>query len=95
MYAERIRQLQQQQQAEQQARTLLKGLLTPEAYERAARIRMSSPELYMQLLSMVAYLAQRGQISTTKRLGEEQLKQMASKVVSQTRRQTSITRLNK
>ena len=94
-YAERIRQMQQQQQAEQQAKALLKTLLTPEAYQRAALIRMSNPQLYGQLLNMIAYLAQQGRINANKRLDETTLKDLAAKVASKSRHQTSITRHNK
>jgi programmed cell death protein 5 len=91
----RAQELQRQQQAEQQARQMLKGLLTAEAYERMMNIRLSSPELYAQLLQMVAYLAQRGQVSGSRRLGEEELKKLGGQVLAKTRRESRITRLNK
>jgi len=80
---------------EQKAKAMLKNYLTSEAYERMANIRISNPELYSQLLSLVAYLAQQGKINSSKRLGEEELKQFASKVVAKTRHETTITRRNK
>lgn len=94
-YKRRYLELQRQQQAEAQARALLKNMLEPAAYERIMNIRISSPELYSQLTSMVAYLAQRGQLGNGKRLTEAQLKELAGKVVEKTRRESRITRLSK
>ncbi len=73
-YAKRVRQL----QIEQQKRELARKLMTPEAYERLANVRMANNELYSQLLDLVISLAQSGR--ATGRITEEQLKSILAKL---------------
>ena len=56
LYQKRVQAL----QLEMQKKELLRNMLTPEAYERMANVRMSSPELYNKVISSLAYLAQSG-----------------------------------
>lgn len=90
-YQLKLQQLQQAYKAELQAKALLKRLLTSEAYERMMRIKISSPELYTQLLNLVAYLYQQGSLRS--RIGEEQLKELASKIIR--KKETTIKRVAK
>ncbi len=73
-------------------RVLLKSLLEQEAYDRMSNIKISSPELYSRLVSIVVNLAQRGQIK--KKITEEQLKLLVSQILSQ-RKEGSILRISK
>lgn len=73
-------------------RALLKSLLEQEAYDRMSNIKISSPELYSRLVSIVISLAQRGQIK--KKITEEQLKLLVSQILSQ-RKEGSILRISK
>jgi DNA-binding TFAR19-related protein (PDSD5 family) len=91
-YQQKLQQLQQAYKAELQAKALLKRLLTSGAYERISRIKLSSPELYGQLLSMIAYLYQQGSLRS--RVSEEQLKELVSKIL-QRRKETTIKRVSK
>ncbi|MCL5011673.1 MAG: DNA-binding protein [Candidatus Marsarchaeota archaeon] len=74
------------------ARALLKSLLEQEAYERMSNIKISNPELYSRLVSIIISLAQRGQIK--KKITEEQLKLLVSQILSQ-RKEGSILRISK
>ncbi|MDD5318072.1 MAG: DNA-binding protein [Candidatus ainarchaeum sp.] len=74
----RIAELQQAQEMESQKKSLLKNLLEPAAYERVMNVRLASPELYDQLVGMVAYLYKAGQIRG--KLGEGQVLQILSKL---------------
>ena len=74
------------------ARALLKSLLEQEAYERMSNIKISSPELYSRVVSIIINLAQRGQIK--KKITEEQLKLLLSQILSQ-RKEGSILRISK
>jgi len=82
LYQKRLQAL----QLDMQKRELLRNMLSPEAYERMANVRMSSPELYDKVVSSLAYLAQSG-----KKMGEisdEQLYALLAKMTQ--RRETSI-----
>lgn len=94
-YRRKMQELQKQYQAEMQAKAALKAYLEPAAYERMMNIKLSNPELFTQLLSMVGYLAQQGKIGGNRRLGGEELKKLAGAVVAKTRRESKITRLSK
>lgn len=89
-YKKKLQQAQQQQQAEAQARMLLKTALDSQAYERVANIRISNPKMYSQLLQVIAYLYQNGQIQG--KISQEQLKQLVSRLISN-RRETTIKRI--
>ncbi len=73
-YANRLRQM----QAEQQKRERARRLMTPEAYERLMNVRMANYELYSQLVDLVISLAQSGR--ATSRITEEQLKSILAKM---------------
>lgn len=91
-YQQKLQQIQQAYKAELQAKALLKRLLTSEAYERMMRIKISNPELYAQLLSLIAYLYQQGSLRS--RINEVQLKELVSKIL-QKRKETTIKRISK
>ena len=73
-------------QLEMQKKELLRNMLSPEAYERMANVRMSSPELYDKVISSLAYLAQSGK--KISRISDEQLYALLAKMTE--RRETSI-----
>jgi programmed cell death protein 5 len=73
-------------QLEMQKKELLRGMLSPEAYERMANVRISSPELYDKVVSSLAYLAQSGK--KISRISDEQLYSLLAKMTE--RRETTI-----
>jgi len=82
LYQKRLQAL----QLEMQKKELLRGMLTPEAYERMANVRMSSPELYDKVVNSLAYLAQSGKKMA--RISDEQLYALLGKMTE--RRETKI-----
>ncbi len=72
---------------ELQLRMLLKQVLDSSAYERLTNIKLSNPELYEKIASLLLSWAQSGQLSS--KISEEKLKLIASKLSPH--RQTSIT----
>ena len=79
-------------EAEAQRKTFLLQALEPDALERMARIRMSSPELYLKIFQLLYYLAQKGQLNG--KIGEEKLKALAAKFAEK-KHEPTITRLSK
>lgn len=67
-------------QVEQQKKDLLKQLLDAKAYERMMNIRISSPELYNQVVSIIVSLAQTNRISG--KMTEPQLLSILDKVTT-------------
>ncbi len=65
-------------QLEQQKRELAQKLLENAAYERLMNVRISSPELYSQLISIIIQMAQSNRIQG--KLTEEQLKSLLAKL---------------
>ena len=74
--------------AELQARSILKQVLEPAAYERLANIRAANSQLYGQLVQLFVYLAQNGQLKS--RITEEQLKDFVSRLLAKQHRDTKI-----
>lgn len=58
----RLAELQQMQALEMQKKHLLKNLVEPVAYERLMNVRIASPELYDQLISVLAQMYQAGRL---------------------------------
>jgi programmed cell death protein 5 len=82
LYEKRMRAL----QLEMQKKELLREMLSPEAYERMSNVRLSSPELYENVVSSLAYLAQSGK--KMEKISDEQLYALLAKMTE--RRETSI-----
>ncbi len=78
-----------QKRAEQEAavKGMLRQVMETPAYERLQNIRLSNPELYGQLVKLLAYLVQQGQLKG--KVSEEQLKALVAKILSQ-RKETTI-----
>ncbi|MFH1447560.1 MAG: DNA-binding protein [Candidatus Micrarchaeota archaeon] len=76
------------QQLEAQMKTVLKHMLDSQAYERAMNIRVSNPERYQQLVSLLAYLYQNKQIK--EKLTNDQLKKLLVRI-SPERRESTIS----
>ncbi|MBU1198145.1 DNA-binding protein [Candidatus Micrarchaeota archaeon] len=86
-YGKRAEEAQHRAQQDAALKNLLRKMLEPEAYERIQNIKLSNPELYAQLIKMIAYLQQSGQLKS--KVSEVQLKQIVSRILSQ-RKETSI-----
>jgi programmed cell death protein 5 len=87
-------QLAQQQQEEQkrqienQRQLILKGILTNEARERLARIKLAKPDYAVNLENQLISLAQTRRVS--EKISDDQLKQLL-KQLTQTKRESKIT----
>ncbi len=89
-YRKRLADAQARQQADAQVRSAMRTVLDSAAYERLANIKISNAELYAQLVQAIAYLYQNGQLRG--KMGEEQLKELVSRIISK-RRETTIRRI--
>ncbi len=89
-YKKRLAELQAKQQAEEQARMLLKTVLDSQAFERLGNVKLSNPQLYAQVVQVIAYLYQNKQIAG--KMDDGQLKQILAKFLSH-RRETTIRRI--
>jgi programmed cell death protein 5 len=84
------RQAQMEQQVEVQKQALLKKILTPEARQRLANLRMVRPEFTDQLELQLIQLAQQGKLPIP--LTDVQLKQILAQLQTQ-KRETKIRRV--
>jgi programmed cell death protein 5 len=80
---------QAEQQMEQQKQTLLRSVLTPEARQRLANLKMVRPDFTDQLELQLIQLAQQGKVPVP--LGDEQLKKILVQLQGR-KRETTITR---
>jgi len=88
--AEEQRQAQMEQQVELQKQALLKKILTPEARQRLANLKMVKPEFTGQLELQLIQLAQQGKLPIP--LTDAQLKQILIQLQAQ-KRETKIRRM--
>ena len=88
-YKHRLEELQKRQAAEQQLKALVNRIFEPAAIERLSNVRISNENLYLQIVQFFASAVQTGKL--TGKVTEEQVKQVASKLLS-TRRETTIRR---
>ncbi len=65
-------------QVEQQKKDIMRQFLDTKAYERMMNIRLSNPDLYNQLVSMVVSLVQSNRVSG--KITEPQLKSILAKI---------------
>ena len=83
------RSAQMEQQLEQQKQALLRNILSPEARQRLANLKMVKPEFTDQLELQLIQLAQQGKIPIP--LADEQLKKILAQLQSR-KRETTIRR---
>ncbi|MEM1565742.1 MAG: DNA-binding protein [Candidatus Bathyarchaeia archaeon] len=88
--AEEQRKAQMEQQLELQKQAILKSILTPEARQRLANLKLVKPEFTAQLELQLIQLAQMGKLPIP--LTDEQLKQILVQLQSQ-RREIKIRRV--
>ena len=81
--------VQAEQQMEQQKQTLLRSILTPEARQRLANLKMVRPDFTDQLELQLIQLAQQGKVPVP--LGDEQLKKILVQLQGR-KREPTITR---
>lgn len=84
----KLQEMQQAQAMDMQKKHLLKNLVEPKAYERLMNVRLANPELYDQLISLLAYLFKSGQVKG--KVSEAQVLQLLSKLTG-ARREPTIT----
>jgi programmed cell death protein 5 len=78
-----------EQQVEQQKQALLRSILTPEARQRLANLKMVRPDFTDQLELQLIQLAQQGKIPIP--LGDQQLKKILIQLQAR-KREPTITR---
>jgi programmed cell death protein 5 len=78
-----------EQQMEQQKQAMLRSILTPEARQRLANLKMVKPEFTDQLELQLIQLAQQAKIPVP--LADEQLKKILIQLQAR-KRETTITR---
>jgi len=81
--AEEQRRAQMEQQLEMQKQAILKTILTPEARQRLANLKLVKPEFTAQLELQLIQLAQTGKLPVP--LTDEQLKQILIQLQTQKR----------
>lgn len=79
-----------QQELEMQKQAILRSILTPEARQRLANLRLVRPEFTAQLEAQLIQLAQYGKLPTP--LTDEQLKKILIQLQSH-RKETKIRRI--
>ena len=89
-FSEERGQAQMEQQLELQKQALLRKILTPEARQRLANLKMVRPEFTEQLELQLIQLAQQGKLPIP--LADAQLKQILIQLQSQ-KRETKIRRV--
>jgi programmed cell death protein 5 len=87
--SEEQRGIEAEQQLEQQKQSLLRSILTPEARQRLANLKMVRPEFTAQLELQLIQLAQQGKVPLP--LNDEQLKKILVQLQAR-KRETTITR---
>ncbi len=88
--AEEQQKAQVQQQLELQKQALLRNLLTPEARQRLANLKMVKPEFISQLELQLIQLAQQGKVPIP--LSDKQLKQILIQIQAR-KREPKIRRM--
>lgn len=88
--AEEQQKAQMEQQLEMQKQAILKSILTPEARQRLANLKLVKPEFTSQLELQLIQLAQKGRLPIP--LTDEQLKQILIQIQAG-RRETKIRRV--
>jgi programmed cell death protein 5 len=83
-----LEELRKRQLQELQLREVLKKILDAGAYERLSNIRLANRNLYAQLVQLLVYAYQQGQLQ--EKMSEKQLLELLQRLKSG-ERQTSIT----
>jgi len=80
-----------QQEVESQKETLMRQILTPEARQRLARVRMVRPDFAAQLELQLIQVAQSGKVSIP--INDDTLKRLLAQLqAQQSKREIKITR---
>lgn len=87
--AQRVEDIEAKREAEAQRMLILRQILTPEARERLARLKLVRPDVAEALENQLIYLAQTGKIRGM--ISDEQLKEILRRITSE-RRDIKIVR---
>ncbi len=82
----RLAEMQQAQAMEVQKKYLLKNLVEPAAYERLMNVRLANPELYDQLVAVLAQLYKAGRVNG--KITEAQVLQLLARLKGEAREPT-------
>ena len=83
---EKLQEMQQMQQLEEMKKKLLNAILSKEAYERLARVRLANPQIAAQAELYLLQIQQSGKLQGT--VTDEQLKEILKMITS--KRETKI-----
>lgn len=75
---EKIAEIQQAQAFEAQKKMVLRNVCDAQAFERLMNVRLANPELYDQVVMLLAQLAKSGQLKG--KLNETQVRQLLAKI---------------
>lgn len=75
---EKLAEFQQAQQLEAQKKTVLRNVCEPAAYERLMNVRLANPDLYDQIVVLLAQLMRTRQLKG--KLTEAQIRQILAKI---------------
>lgn len=84
---ERLQKYQQAREIEMQKKVALKYLVDAQAYERLMNVKIANPALYDQIVTMLVYLQQNGQLKG--KVSEKQIKTILAKLTA--RKESEIT----
>jgi programmed cell death protein 5 len=87
--SEEQKDVQAEEQMEQEKQAVLRSILSPDARQRLANLKMIKPEFTSQLELQLIQLAQQGRVPTP--MSDEQLKKILIQLQSR-KRETKITR---
>jgi programmed cell death protein 5 len=82
---------QQRAAIEAQKREILRGVLTPEARQRLANVKMARPDYAAQVENLLIQLAQSGQLRA--KISDAQLKDILSKIAASRKKDIRIRRI--
>jgi programmed cell death protein 5 len=88
---ERLAEFQKRQEIEAQKKSILRHIVTPEAYERLMNVRIANQFLYDQVVTTLIYLYQNKQIKG--KVSDEQVKKLLERVTA--RKESKIQILKK
>ena len=86
----RLAEMQRMQEAEAQLRSILRVALEPGAYERLMNVRISNPELYVQVARLIVSLYGNKQLAG--KVGEKELQALLARLTSRREGGISIRR---
>ena len=76
----KLAEMQRMQEAEAQLRSVLRTAMEPEAYERLMNVRISSPELYMQVARVIVTMYSNKQLAA--KVKDKELQELLARLTA-------------